>query len=84
MGSQMVGAVALNTVRNFFIAQWRVTREEWLAIEGYVKFKTMFLKITDQALKIKIFQEKNQILQEVNLAIEKVGYATRVEDIRLK
>lgn len=44
----------------------------------------MFLKITDQALKIKIFQEKNQIIQAVNLALEKIGYATRVEEIRIK
>ena len=28
MGSQMVGAVALNTVRNFLIAQGRVTKDE--------------------------------------------------------
>lgn len=84
MGSQMVGAVALNTVRAFFIAQGRVTKNEWLAIEWHVRFKVMFLKITDQALKIKIFQEKNQIMQAVNLALEKIGYATRVEEIRIK
>jgi hypothetical protein len=44
----------------------------------------MFLKTNDQALKIKIFQQKNQILREVNLAIEKVGYTTRLVDIRMK
>lgn len=44
----------------------------------------MFLKITDQTLKIQIFKQKNQILEAVNLAIEKVGYTTRVEEIRIK
>lgn len=53
-------------------------------LEGHVRFKVLFLKTDDQALKIQIFKQKNQILHEVNLAIEKVGYKTRVEEIRLK
>jgi hypothetical protein len=44
----------------------------------------LFLKTNDQTLKIKIFQQKNQILEEVNLALEKIGYTTRVEEIRIK
>lgn len=75
MGSQMVGALALNTIRTIL---------EIPTLEGYVRFKVFFLKTDDQALKIKIFQQKNQILHEVNLAIEKVGYTTRVEEIRIK
>lgn len=74
MGSQMVGAVALNVVRDFLHSQ----------IEGYVRFKVLFLKTDNQALKIQIFRQKNQILHEVNLALEKVGYKTRVEEIRMK
>lgn len=53
-------------------------------LEGYVRFKVLFLKTDDQALKIQIFKQKNQIVHEVNLAIEKVGYKTRVEEIRMK
>lgn len=74
----MIGAVALNAVNDFLL---KLGFEE---IEGYVRFKKLFLKSEDQALKIKIFQEKNQILREVNLAIEKVWYTTRVEEIRFK
>jgi hypothetical protein len=66
MGHQMIGAVALNAVNDFLL---KLGFEE---IEGYVRFKKLFLKSEDQALKIKIFQEKNQILREVNLAIEKL------------
>jgi hypothetical protein len=43
-----------------------------------------FLKVSDQALKIQVFKQKNQILQEINLALEKIGYKTRVEEIRIK
>lgn len=58
--------------------------ENQSGIEWYVRFHLLFLKTDDQALKIQIFKQKNQILQEVNLALEKVGYATRVDEIRLK
>jgi len=74
-GDQMVGAVALNTVRAFLGIS---------TLEGYVRFKVFFLKIENQSLKIQIFKQKSQILQEVNLALEKVGYKTRVEEIRMK
>jgi len=78
MGSQMVGAVALNAV-NAFLHNLKFEN-----IEGYVRFNVMFLKTNDQALKIQIFKQKNQILHEVNLAIEKVGYTTKVVEIRMK
>jgi len=104
MGHQMVGAVALNIVRDFLGVQnhtksvesitslddsgehdaFMEFNENQSGLEGHVRFKVLFLKTDDQALKIKIFQQKNQILREVNLALEKVWYATRVEEIRLK
>ncbi len=104
MGHQMVGAVALNTVRSFLNSQKPIRSvklvksvneyderddfsecmENQSGLEGYVRFKVLFLKTDDQALKIQIFKQKNQILHEVNLAIEKVGYKTRVDEIRMK
>ncbi len=103
MGSQMVGAVALNVVRSFLNSQKSIKpkvesqslnknsdlKDLWLdgpstQIEGYVRFNIFFLKANDQALKIQIFKQKNQILEEVNLALEKVGYKTRVVEIRIK
>ena len=75
LGRAMVGAVALNTVRTIL----GIPTLEW-----YVSFNVFFLKTNDQALKIKIFKEKNQILQEVNLALDKVWYATKLVEIRIK
>jgi len=75
LGRAMVGAVALNVVRTIL----GIPTLEW-----YVSFNVFFLKTNDQALKIQVFKQKNQILQEVNLALEKVGYKTRVEEIRIK
>ncbi len=104
MGHQMIGAVALNAVRNFFGIEKHTKSvesitsldnlgehdefvecdEDQFGLEWYVRFKKLYLKTNDHALKIKIFQEKNQILREVNLAIEKLWYTTRVEEIRFK
>lgn len=72
----MIGAVALNTVNSFLHSE--------IELEGHVRFKTLFLKVADQALKIKIFQEKKQILRDVNLAIEAVWYDSKIEEIRIK
>lgn len=74
MGSQMVGALALNAVRSFLGIP---------TLEGYVRFNVFFLKTDDQALKIQIFRETKQILEEVNLALEKVGYKTRIQELRI-
>lgn len=71
----MVGAVALNAVRTLL---------DIPTLEWYVSFNVFFLKVSDQALKIQVFKQKNQILQEVNLALEKIGYKTRIEEIRMK
>lgn len=104
MGHQMVGAVALNTVRNFLGCKKHTKSVQSISslndvgehddfveisddtsgLEGHVRFKVLFLKTDDQALKIKIFQQKVQILREVNLAIKNLGYTTVVEEIRLK
>lgn len=75
LGRAMVGALALNTVRIFLGIP---------TLEGYVSFNVFFLKTNDQTLKIQIFKQKNQILDEINLALGKVGYTTRVDEIRIK
>jgi len=71
----MVGALALNAVRSYL----GIPTLEW-----YVSFNVFFLKTDDQFLKIEIFRQKNQILNEVNLALEKVGYTTKIDEIRIK
>lgn len=106
MGHQMIGAIALNTVRTFLNSQKSIKSkvesrsnvqtatktdftdfglyEPSTSIEGYVRFKVLFLKTSNQALKIQIFKQKNQIIREVNLALERVGYKTRVNELRIK
>jgi hypothetical protein len=55
-----------------------------LNLEGYVKFNKLFLKTSDPQIKIDIFQQKTKILAQVNAAIAKVGYTTKIVDIMVK
>lgn len=84
MGHQMIWAIALNSARDFFVAQGWLSVDEAVLLQGFVRFKTLSLSTLDQSLKINIFKQKNQILHEVNLALAKVGYATKIDTIRMK
>ena len=53
-------------------------------IDGYVRYKVLFVKTSDPHLKIQIFKQKSQILEAVNLALKKVGYSTIIEELRIK
>ena len=53
-------------------------------IDGYVRFKKLFLKTNDTQIKIDIFQQKPKILAQVNAAIAKVGYSTKIVEIIVK
>ena len=97
-GKNMIGAIAVNEAKEYFGVEWRVYSDEVcdeygnsvlvtsnsLRLDGYVRFNKLFLKTTDPQLKIEIFQQKNQIIKKINLALEKVGYATRIVDIITK
>ena len=84
----MVGAIAFQEVKAYFAGRLKVVcdayGEDKLNMEGYVRFNKLFLKTTDPQLKIEIFQQKNQIIKKINLALEKIGYATRIVDIITK
>ncbi|MEI7562346.1 MAG: hypothetical protein WCJ39_01100 [bacterium] len=84
----MVGAIAFQEVKSYFEGRLKVVcdayDEDKLNMEGYVRFNKLFLKTTDPQLKIEIFQQKNQIIKKINLALEKIGYATRIVDIITK
>ncbi len=89
----MIGALALNAVRDFFAKQQslvKIGQDNGKSIkideniEGYVRFSTLYLKLHDQSLKISFFQQKNQILHAVNLALKNIWYTTKIEEIRFK
>ena len=87
-GKNMIGAIAFQEVKAYFSGKIKVVTdaygEDMLNVQGYVRFNKLFLKTTDPQLKIEIFQQKNQIIKKINLALEKIGYATKIVDIITK
>ena len=87
-GRNMVGAIAFNEVKEYFGNKVKVVSDKFgedkLNLEGHVRFNKLFLKTTDQQIKIDIFQQKPKILARVNSAIAKVGYTTKIVDIMVK
>ena len=50
----------------------------------YVRNNKLFLKTADQNLKIKIFKEKQDIINKINQKLSEIGYKSEIEDIILK
>jgi len=79
LDKNMIGVITLKAVRNYF---WYTDNS--LLLDGYVKFNKLFLKTTQQHVKIAIFKEKQQILTAINEHIAKVGFPQRINDIMFK
>jgi hypothetical protein len=85
-GNKMIGTIAMNVVKEFFqIAKQSddVIREKE-PIEGYVRNGKLFLKTSDQGLKIQIFKQKKEIIALVNGQLETLGYRQKIDEVFLK
>lgn len=87
-GRNMIGAIAFNEVKAYFGSKLKVVSDKFgedkLNLEGSVRFNKLFLKTNDPQIKIDVFQQKAKILAQVNAAIAKVGYTTKIVDIMVK
>ena len=88
----MIGVTAISTVRQYFdeckidgIARKRsdIVYEDH-PIQWYVKFNKIFIKTTNQAIKIELFKNKKEILALVNDSIAKLGYNIKMSEIMTK
>ncbi len=75
----MIGVVALNAIRHYF-----GFTHNTLLIDWYIRFDKIFLKTTQQHIKIKIFQEKEQILIAINKALSNVWFKNYIKEIYFK
>ena len=73
MWKRMIGAVWIKAVQDFF---WDKN------IEGFIRFGTLYIKTSDQQLKIRAYQQKQELLMKVNEELRKLGYKREVTDIR--
>lgn len=75
----MTGVIALNAVREHF---WFT--KNLLLLDWSLRFDTLFIKTTQQHIKIKIFQEKQELLKKINQSLIAVWYDKTIKDIRTK
>ena len=70
---RMIWTVWIKAVQDFFGNK---------NIEWFIRFSTLYIKTSDQNVKIKAFQQKREILEKVNLELKKMGYKRMVSEIR--
>ena len=83
-GKNMIGSIALNEIISYFQIKKGDTEIENQILTWYVRNNKLFLKTTDQKLKIQIFKEKLNITKIINQKLADIGYKTEIEDVILK
>lgn len=84
-GYRMLGMLALKQVKRFFEISdpdEHIIAEE--KITGYLRYSTLFIKTSDQKLKIEIFKQKKKLIESINQHFLSLGYQHRLTDLRLK
>ena len=82
----MIGTHALNATKSYLKIDEKADDilEENQILTWYVKFSTLFLKTSDQSLKIQIFKQKTKLLEHINTQLSTLGYQQKITDLRIK
>lgn len=83
-GKNMVGSIALNEIMSYFKIKKADPETENQVLTWYVRHNKIFLKTSDQNLKIQIFKEKFNIIKKINQKLSEIGYKIEIEDVILK
>ena len=83
-GKNMIGSIAMNEIKSYLNIENVDQEIKDEILTWYVRHDKLFLKTTNQNLKIKIFKEKFNIVKRINQKLLEIGYKTEIEDIILK
>ena len=83
-GKNMIGSIAMNEIKSYLNIAKVDTEIEDEILTWYVRHNKLFIKTTDQSLKIQIFKEKLNILKNINQKLSEIWYKIEIEDIILK
>ena len=83
-GRNMIGSIAMNEIKSYLNIEKVDSEIENEIIIWYVRHNKLFLKTSDQKLKIQIFKEKSNIIKKINQKLSEIGYKIEIEDIILK
>lgn len=73
MWKRMIGTIWIKTVQDFF---WDKN------IEGFIRFDTLYIKTSNQNIKIQAYQKKKELLETINYELWKLGYKRKIKDVR--
>ena len=83
-GKNIIWSIAMNEIKLYLNIE-KVDQEiKDEILTWYVRHDKLFLKTTEQSLKIQIFKEKLNIIKRINQKLSEIGYKTQIEDIILK
>jgi hypothetical protein len=80
----MIGSIAMNEIKSYLNIEKVDSEIEDEILTWYVRHNQLFIKATQQSLKIQIFKEKLNIIKKINQKLSGIGYKTEIEDIILK
>jgi len=83
-GKNMIWSIALNEIKSYLDIEKIDTEVEDEILTWYVRHNKLFIKTTDQSLKIQIFKEKSDIIHRINQKLSEIGYKIKIEDIITK
>ena len=83
-GKNMIGSIALNEIKSYLNIEKVDTEIEDEIITWYVRHQKLFIKTSDQKIKIQIFKEKLNIIKKINQKLSEIWYKAEIEDIILK
>ena len=83
-GKNMIGSIAMNEIKSYLSIEKIDTETHDEVLTWYVRHNRLFIKTTQQSLKIQIFKEKLDIIKSINQKLSEIGYITKIEDIILK
>ena len=83
-GKNMIGSIAMNEIKSYLKIDKVDIETQNEILTWYVRHNRLFIKTTEQNLKIQIFKEKLNIIKKINRKLSEIGYKTEIEDIILK
>ena len=83
-GKNMIGSIAMNELKSYLNIEKIDAEIEDEIITWYVRRDKLFIKTLNQSLKIQIFKEKYNIIQQINQKLSEIWYKTMINDVILK
>ena len=83
-GKNIIGSIATNEAKSYLDIKNIDSEIEKEILTWYVRQWKLFLKTTDQRIKIQIFKEKKEIINRINKKLSEVGYNLSIQDSILK